>query len=64
MFLVLSANFDANEIDSFFTGADQLNLSIHTRDHMVVEVISSPVDIPDFNKDDVSSIVLAFERPP
>ena len=64
MFLVLSANFDANEIDSFFTGADQLNLSIHTRDHMVVEVISSPVDIPDYNKDYVSLIVPEFERPP
>ena len=64
MVLVLSATFDANAIDSFFAGANQLNLSIHTRDQMVVEVISSPVDLPDFNKDDVSSIVRAFDRPP
>ena len=31
---------------------------------MVVEGISSPVDLPDFNKDDESSIFRAFERPP
>ena len=31
---------------------------------MVVEGISIPVDIPDFNKEDVSSIVQAFELPP
>ena len=43
---------------------DQLNLYIRTRDQMVVEVISSPVDIPDYNKDYVSLIVRAFERPP
>ena len=30
---------------------------------MVVEGISSPVDLPDFNKDNVSFIVRAFERP-
>ena len=64
MILVLSATFDANAIDSFFTGADQLNLSIRTHDQMVVEGISSPVDLHDFNKDNVSSIVGAFERPP
>ena len=64
MVLFLSVNFNANAIDSFFTGADQLNLSIRTRDQMVVEGISSPVDIPDFNKDNVSLIVRAFERPP
>ena len=64
MVLVLSATFDANAIDSFFTGADQLNLSIRIRDQMVVEGISSPVDLPDFNKEDVSSIVREFERPP
>ena len=64
MVLVLSATFDANAIDSIFTGADQLNLSICTRDHMVVEEILSPVDLPDFNKDEVSLIVQAFERPP
>ena len=64
MVLVLSATFDVNVIDSFFTGADQLNLSIRTRDKMVVEGISSPVDIPDFNKEDVSSIVQAFDLPP
>ena len=56
MVLVLSATFDANAIDSFFTGADQLNLSIRTRDQMVVEGISSPVDLPDFNKDVVSQL--------
>ena len=64
MVLVLSATFDANAIDSFFTGADQLNLSIRKRDHMVVEGILSPVDLPDFNKDNVFSIVQAFESPP
>ena len=64
MVLVLSATFDANAISSFFISADQLNLSIHARDQMVVEGISSPVDLPDFNKDDVSLIVRAFERPP
>ena len=64
MVLVLSATFDANAIDSFFTGADKLNLSIRTRDQMVVEVILSPVDLTEFNKDVVSSIVRAFERPP
>ena len=64
MVLVLSATFDTNAINSFFTGADQINLSIHTRDQIVVEGISSPVDPPEFNKDDVSLIVQAFERPP
>ena len=64
MVLVLSATFDANAIGSFFTGADQLNLSIRTHDQMVVEGISSSVDLSDFNKDDVSSIVREFERPP
>ena len=64
MVLVLSATFDANAINSFFTGADQLNLSIRTRDQMVVEGISSPVDLPDFNNYGVSSIVQAFDRPP
>ena len=54
MVLVLSATFDVNAIDSFFTGADQLNLSTRTRDQMVVEGISSPVDLPGFNKDDMS----------
>ena len=63
MVLVLSATFDANAINSFFTGADQLNLSICTRDHMVVEGISSPVDLPGSNKDNVSSVFRAFERP-
>ena len=63
MVLILSATFNANVIDSFFTGADQLNLSIRTRDQMVVEGILSPVDLPEFNKDDVSLIVRAFERP-
>ena len=43
---------------------DQLNLSIRTHDQMVVEGITSPVDLPDFNKDDMSSIFRAFERPP
>ena len=51
-------------IDSFFTGADQLNLSICTRDQMVVEGILSPVDLPDFNKDSVYLIIRAFERLP
>ena len=64
MVLVLSATFDANVINSFFTGADQLNLSICAHDHMVVEGISSPVDHPDFNKDNFSSIAGTFERPP
>ena len=64
MVLVLRATSDVNAIDSFFTGVDQLNLSIRTRDHMVVEGISSPVDLPDFNKEDVSLIVREFERPP
>ena len=64
MVLVLSTTFYANVIDSFFTGADQLNLSIRTRDQMVVEGILSPVDLPEFNKDGVSSIFRAFERPP
>ena len=64
MVIFLSATFDAKAIDSFFTGADQLNLPIRTRDHMIIEGISSSVDLPDFNKDDVSSIVRAFERHP
>ena len=64
MVIVLSATFNTNAIDSFFTGADQLSLSIYTRDQMVVEGISSHVDLPEFNKDGVSSIVRAFERPP
>ena len=64
MVLNLSATFNANAIDLLFTGADQLNLSIRTRDQMVVEGISSPVDLHDFNKDYVSSIVRAFKRPP
>ena len=53
MVLVLSTTFDANAIKSFFNSMDKLNLSIRTRDHMVFEGISSPVDFPDFNKDDV-----------
>ena len=64
MVIVLSATFNTNAIDSFFTGADQLSLSIYTRNQMVVEGISSHVDLPEFNKDGVSSIVRAFERPP
>ena len=64
MVLILSATFDANAIDSLFTGADKLNLSIRTRDKMGVEGISSPVHIPDFNKDNMSSIVREFECPP
>ena len=31
---------------------------------MVVYGISSPVDLPDFNKDDMSLIVRAFDHPP
>ena len=64
MVLVLSATFDVNVIDSLFTGADPINLSICARDQMFVELISSHVNLPYFNKDDVSSIVRAFERPP
>ena len=31
---------------------------------MVIEGISSPVDLPHFNKDDVSLIFRAFDHPP
>ena len=64
MVLVLHFTFIADHINEFFTAANQLNLSVRSRDKLALEGIARIVDLPEFDDDDVTAIGRIFERPP
>ena len=64
MVLFLSYTFTQPLIDAFFNNPDLMNLLARTRDAMIIEGIGSPVDLLDFQKENITQIVQGFERPP
>ena len=64
MALVLSATFAQPLIDTFFTNPDQMNMLAQKSDALILEGVGSTVNLPSFQKEDITQIVRKFERPP